>query len=69
MRIAVIGGTGHVGRATVAALQTSGHDAVPIARSTGVDVLSGEGLDEALAGAGAVIDVTNTAEMDAAATR
>jgi uncharacterized protein YbjT (DUF2867 family) len=69
MRIAVIGGTGHVGRATVAALHRSGHDAVPVSRSSGVDVLSGDGLDKALAGAAVVIDVTNTAEMDADATR
>lgn len=69
MRIAVVGGTGHVGRETVAALHRSGHDAVPMSRSTGVDVLSGDGLEKALAGAAAVIDVTNTAEMDAEATR
>jgi uncharacterized protein YbjT (DUF2867 family) len=69
MRIAVIGGTGQVGRHTVVAVRQAGHDAVSISRSIGVDVLSGDGLDDALAGADAVIDATNTAEMDADATR
>jgi uncharacterized protein YbjT (DUF2867 family) len=59
MRIAVIGGTGTVGRPTVRALREAGHDVVVGARSAGVDVLTGEGLDDALAGVGAVIDVTN----------
>jgi uncharacterized protein YbjT (DUF2867 family) len=59
MRIAVIGGTGTVGRPTVRALREAGHDVVVGARSAGVDVLTGEGLDEALAGVEAVVDVTN----------
>jgi uncharacterized protein YbjT (DUF2867 family) len=68
MRIAVIGGTGIVGRKTVDALKRAGHDAVVIARSRGVDVSSGEGLDEALAGVQSVIDVTNMQGSDAEAT-
>ncbi len=39
---------------------------MPVARSTGVDVLTGAGLDEALGGAEAVIDVTNTFATDPA---
>jgi nucleoside-diphosphate-sugar epimerase len=35
MRIAVIGGTGVVGRHTVAALRRAGHDTVVVARSRG----------------------------------
>ena len=35
MRIAVVGGTGHVGRETVAALSRTGHDPIVVARSTG----------------------------------
>ena len=66
MRVAVIGATGLVGRPTVTALQESGHIAVPLARSTGADVLSGQGLDEALVGVDAVIDVTNTFATDPA---
>ncbi|MGH3961821.1 MAG: SDR family oxidoreductase [Pseudonocardiaceae bacterium] len=69
MRVAVIGGTGLVGRHTVEALRHAGHDAVVVARSTGTDVVTGAGLDAALAGVDAVIDVTNTTAQDAAAAR
>ncbi|MGH3836473.1 MAG: SDR family oxidoreductase [Pseudonocardiaceae bacterium] len=69
MRVAVVGGTGLVGRHTVEALRHAGHDAVVVARSTGTDVVTGAGLDAALAGVEAVIDVTNTAAQDAAAAR
>ncbi len=64
MRIAVIGGTGLVGRHTVDALERAGHEAVVVARSRGIDVATGEGLDQALAGAGAAVDVTNVTEPD-----
>jgi uncharacterized protein YbjT (DUF2867 family) len=37
MRIAVIGGTGLVGRRTVEAVKRAGHDAVVVARSHGVE--------------------------------
>lgn len=59
MRIAVVGGTGLAGRHTVAAVQRAGHEALVLARSRGVDVATGAGLDEALAGADAVVDVGN----------
>ena len=55
-KIAVAGATGRVGRHVVDALTESGHDVVPISRAKGVDVISGEGLDDALAGVGAVVD-------------
>jgi uncharacterized protein YbjT (DUF2867 family) len=64
MRVAVVGATGLTGRPTVAALQAGGHEPVPIARSTGVDVVTGAGLDAALTGVDAVIDVVNTASFD-----
>jgi uncharacterized protein YbjT (DUF2867 family) len=69
MRIAVIGGTGVVGRHTVEALRRAGHDAVVVARSRGVDISTGEGLDDALVGVDTVIDVTNLQAPDAEATR
>ncbi|NKF30926.1 NAD-dependent epimerase/dehydratase family protein, partial [Pseudomonas sp. BGM005] len=65
MRIAVAGGTGVVGRHTVAAAQAAGHDVVVLSRSAGVDVITGVGLDTALQGVGAVIDVTNTTTLSA----
>jgi uncharacterized protein YbjT (DUF2867 family) len=58
-RVAVVGGTGLAGRHVVEALRRSGHDAVVISRSMGVDVMTGAGLAEALAGVDSVVDVLN----------
>ena len=55
-RIAVTGATGRVGRHVVDVLDEKGHDVVPISRSNGVDVVTGEGLAQALAGVETVID-------------
>ncbi|MGA9577096.1 MAG: NAD-dependent epimerase/dehydratase family protein [Terrimicrobiaceae bacterium] len=52
MRLAVIGGTGVAGRYTVESLRRAGHDTVVIARSRGVDVSTGRGLDDALIASG-----------------
>lgn len=60
MRIAVAGATGNIGARTVAALERRGHDAVRISRSLGVDLLTGVGLDAALAGIDAVIDAVSS---------
>ncbi|MET8337437.1 SDR family oxidoreductase [Streptosporangium canum] len=59
MRIAVAGATGNIGALTVAALERGGHDVVRVSRSLGVDLSTGDGLDDALAGVEAVVDVTN----------
>jgi uncharacterized protein YbjT (DUF2867 family) len=40
-------------------LQAAGHEPVVLARSRGVNVLTGDGLEEALARTSAIIDVTN----------
>jgi uncharacterized protein YbjT (DUF2867 family) len=64
MRIAVAGATGNIGALTVSALERDGHDVVRISRSLGVDLLKGEGLDEALTGVEAVVDATNAATTD-----
>jgi uncharacterized protein YbjT (DUF2867 family) len=60
MKIAVAGGTGVAGRWTVEALRAGGHEVIVIARSAGADLVTGAGLDAALAGVDAVIDATNT---------
>ena len=60
MRIAVAGATGVVGAHVVEEARRRGHDVVPMARSLGVDVAVGDGLDEALAGVEVVIDVLST---------
>ena len=60
MRIAVAGSTGRVGRHVmdvIKELREHGHEAVPMSRTTGVDVITGEGLAEALTGVDAIIDV------------
>ncbi|MFK0242516.1 SDR family oxidoreductase [Microbacterium sp. NPDC090281] len=67
MRIAVAGGTGTVGRHTVEAVRAVGHDAVVLSRSQGVDLVTGKGLDYALAGADAVIDVASIETLKASA--
>lgn len=59
MRVAVAGGTGLVGSYVVEALREAGHEAVVLARGRGIDLVTGTGLDEALAGTEAVIDVSN----------
>ena len=56
MKIAVAGATGRVGRHVVDLLEAEGHDVVAISRSHGVDVISGDGLADALAGVDAVVD-------------
>jgi uncharacterized protein YbjT (DUF2867 family) len=57
--IAVAGATGRVGRHTVEVLEAAGHDVVPMSRSTGVDVVTGEGLSEALAGVECIVDAAS----------
>jgi RNA polymerase sigma-70 factor (ECF subfamily) len=67
MKIAVAGGTGVAGRATVEALRALGHEPVVLARSAGIDLVSGTGLAEGLVGTDAVIDTTNISTMSARA--
>ncbi len=55
-KIAVAGATGRVGRHVVDVLTADGHDVVPISRSNGVDVITGEGLAEALTGVDVIVD-------------
>ena len=67
MKIAVAGGTGTVGRRIVATARERGHDVRVLARSSGVDVLEGTGLDAALQGVDVVIDAVNVQTLDAGA--
>ncbi|MFJ9367303.1 SDR family oxidoreductase [Nocardia sp. NPDC101769] len=64
MELAVIGGTGLIGSQVVEDLNAAGHRAIPHSHSTGVDVISGNGLNEALAGADVVVNLTNSPTFD-----
>jgi uncharacterized protein YbjT (DUF2867 family) len=55
-KIAVAGATGRVGRHVVEVLEERGHEVVPISRSKGVDVITGEGLAQALEGVEVIVD-------------
>jgi len=55
----VAGGTGWVGKLVVGKARAEGHDVVVMARSTGVDLITGAGLDDALRDVDTVIDVSN----------
>jgi uncharacterized protein YbjT (DUF2867 family) len=60
MKIVVIGGTGLIGSKLVAILRERGHEALAASPNSGVNTITGEGLDAALAGADVVVDVANS---------
>ena len=55
-KIAVAGATGRVGRHVVDILAAAGHEVAEISRSRGADVITGEGLAEAVVGVEAIVD-------------
>ena len=65
MKITVIGASGLIGTKVVDRLRLDGHEVVAASRSTGVDVLTGAGLADALAGSDALVDVTNSPSFEA----
>jgi uncharacterized protein YbjT (DUF2867 family)/nitrite reductase/ring-hydroxylating ferredoxin subunit len=67
MKIVVVGGSGLIGSKLVSILTRDGHEVVAASRRSGVDVLTGEGLAEALKGASVVVDVTNSPSFEDAA--
>jgi uncharacterized protein YbjT (DUF2867 family) len=64
MKVTVIGASGLIGTKAVERLRADGHDVVASSRSSGVDVLTGDGLADALAGADALVDVTNSPSFE-----
>ncbi|MFE6746289.1 SDR family oxidoreductase [Kitasatospora purpeofusca] len=62
--VAVVGATGRLGEHVVRVLAERGHQVVAISRSAGVDIVTGEGLDEALTGVGVVVDTSGTPSAD-----
>ena len=66
MKLTVVGGTGLIGSQVVQKQTEVGHQAVPAALPTGVDLLTGKGLDQALAGPDVVVNVANSPTFDEA---
>jgi uncharacterized protein YbjT (DUF2867 family) len=64
MKIVVIGGSGLIGSKLVKILRERGQEVVPASPATGVDTLTGKGLDEALKGSQVVVDVSNSPSFD-----
>lgn len=64
MKITVLGATGLIGKDVVASLSSAGQQTVAASRSSGVDVLTGDGLAHALAGADVLVDVVNSPSYD-----
>ena len=67
MKIVVIGGTGLIGSNLVPKLREHGHEAIAAAPNTGVNSITGEGLEAALKGASVVVDVSNSPSWEDAA--
>jgi uncharacterized protein YbjT (DUF2867 family) len=64
MKIVIIGGTGLIGTKLASRLRQKGHEVVAAAPSTGVNTITGEGLNKALSGAEIVVDVANSPSFE-----
>lgn len=64
MRIALFGASGQIGSTVCELLRSEGHHVVEASRTTGVDVLTGEGVAEAIEGAHVLVDVLNSPSFD-----
>lgn len=66
MKIAVVGASGLMGSKIVQVLERDGLEVVRASPSSGVDAYAGAGLEAALAGVDALIDVTNEGHLEKA---
>ncbi len=64
MKILIAGGNGLIGKKLAALLEGAGNQVVVASRSTGVDLMTGEGLDAAIQGLDAVVDVLNSPSFE-----
>ncbi|KUH85327.1 MULTISPECIES: SDR family oxidoreductase [unclassified Mycobacterium] len=64
MKITVIGATGQIGSKVVDLLRANGHQVTAASLSTGANVVTGEGLGEALSDADVLVDVVNSPSFD-----
>jgi len=60
MKIAVAGATGRLGRHVAEVLTERGHQVVAISRATGVNIITGSGLEAALDGAEIIVDAAES---------
>lgn len=60
MKIVIIGGTGLIGSKTLTLLRARGHEVIAASPNSGVNTITGEGLDAVLVGADVVVDVANS---------
>ena len=67
MKIVVIGGTGLIGSKLVDRLREAGQEPLPASPESGVDIITGAGLAEAMEGAEVVVDVSNAPNWGAEA--
>ncbi len=67
MKIVVIGGSGLIGSKLVPKLREHGHEAIAASPDSGVNTVTGEGLEKALKGASVVVDVSNAPSWEDAA--
>ena len=61
-----VGGTGLIGSQVFQTLALARHEAVRAARSTGVDLVTGHGLEQVLEGAEVVVNLTDSPTFDEA---
>src|SRR6185369_11952807 len=64
MKIVVIGGTGLIGSKLVKKLREMGQDVLAASPDSGVNTLTGDGLQQAVAGAQVVVDVSNSPSFE-----
>jgi len=64
MKILVIGGTGLIGKEVCKKLESAGNEVIVGVPSRGIDILTGEGLEEALEETDIVIDLSNSKSPD-----
>jgi len=64
MKIVVIGGSGLIGSKVVAKLSQAGHQVIAASPASGVNTITGEGLDEALKNTDVVVDLANSPSFE-----
>lgn len=64
MKFVIIGGSGLIGSKVCKNLQDLGHEVISASPSTGINVITGEGLADALKGADVVVDVANSPSFE-----